>query len=208
MGMEREHQVCRRSGYRTSNTRAERFHREFAGKAVANGVESGIHDELRYDRRFRIEGRGIVKKSTVSRIAILLGGLAALSLSACASTAPRPAPSDRIPGVTSAYEKLTEHHRRWPRRPYREEEDRAMRALAEQADQLAQESAKWSGDAHLAAAGETEQQAIRDEIGRLRASLTGLKTAAEQHNINAIENHYATLLASYRNIQIALAEER
>lgn len=125
-------------------------------------------------------------------------------LSGCAAENQKPtmmtaAPAE-LPGITGYYAQATTHPRRAVRKPIRDQQAYALHELARSADTLLAQTRDWDSDARLVSLNDTERSDKRKAVESFRASLQGLKHAAEQSDIAALHAEYARATASYRQV--------
>lgn len=105
-----------------------------------------------------------------------------------------------LAGITAYYEQATAPHRRSVRKPIRDARDRAMRHLAQKADELFVETESWGSDARLDSWTDAGRSAARVAVADLRTSLKDLGSAAARSDLGAVRVQYARVMASYRHV--------
>ncbi len=140
-----------------------------------------------------------------SRILLLCAcTLGCLALASCSQSTGQQTQAEPEPAgiheLQSLYQLATAPHSHDVRRPVRDERARALRLLAEKAEQFSAETASWESDARLISAGEPQRDATRQAIDGLRNSLEGVQAAARESDIPRLRIEYTQAMASYRNL--------
>ncbi len=147
-------------------------------------------------------------RRVIPLLAASLGGLALVAtLTGCAvapKTAPSPAPTARDLGRIGAYyDTVTAPHRRAVRKPIRDQRDRALRQLSDEAARELARVEVWGSDVRVATMSEDQRPAARQSVAALMSSLQGLKTAADRANLPSVRTHYRAALAAYARASAA-----
>jgi hypothetical protein len=106
--------------------------------------------------------------------------------------------------ITSLYELATKPQAASHRKPVRDQRARAMRMLAEKADDMIAQTTTWDTEVRLTSLAEHERAGARREVGAFRSDLEGLKAAADKSSLTEVRRNYAATMASYRHLSETL----